>query len=203
MAAMKTRYDDKEPNLAIYRVQIAFPVDTTLPVDHMTINPHYSGDDAQALVDRLKSNLLAFVQVGATKPFIIKAYDAQKAPPSYPLATANNAGTPIVSSAPRELALCLSYFSTWNRPRYRGRLYIPYQMVGGVIGPRPADAQLATTLSWKGPLTESLPPAHNLVVYSRANQAAYGVDNFWVDDEWDVVRSRGRKPTKRVTGTFP
>lgn len=189
--------------MAIYRVQIGFQVDGVLPADVMTITPHYFGDDAQALADRLKSNLSAFSQVGATKPFRIRVYDAQKPPPSYPLATAEQAGTPPNSSVPRELALCLSYYSTWNRPRYRGRLYIPLVLIGGTAGARPAGATITQALAWKDPLTASLPPSHNLVVYSRVDDKSYGVDNFWVDDEWDVVRSRGRKPTTRQTATFP
>jgi len=27
------------------------------------------------------------------------------------------------------------------------------------------------------------------------------VSNWWVDDEWDTVRSRGLRPDIRVTGT--
>lgn len=189
--------------MAIYRAAISFPVDTNLPVDAMTITPHYFGDDAQALADRLKANLTAYAPVGATKPFSIRIYDAEKPPPNYPLATAAQAGNAFSSSAPRELALCLSYFSTWNRPRYRGRVYIPYEFIGGALGPRPSSTQITAALNWRNVLTGSLPPAHNLVVYSRKNAAAYGVSDFWVDDEWDVMRSRGRKPTTRQTAKFP
>jgi hypothetical protein len=189
--------------MAIYRVQISFPVDGVLPADAMAITPHYFGDDAQALANVLKSNLSAFVPVGATKPFKIRVYDAQKPPPSYPLATAEQAGTPPTSGIPRELALCLSYYSQFNRPRLRGRLYIPQVLIGGTLGSRPSTTQIASALSWKDPLTQSLPGSHNLVVYSRVDDKANGVNNFWVDDEWDIVRSRGRKPTTRQTATFP
>lgn len=189
--------------MAIYRAQISFPVDSVLPADAMTITPHYFGDDAQALADRLKANFTAFGAIGATKPFKIRVYDAEKAPPSYPLATAEQAGTPPTSSVPRELALCLSYYSTWNRPRYRGRLYIPLVFLGAASGGRPGGPTITAALGWKDPLTQSLPSGHNMVVYSRLNQASYGVTNFWVDDEWDVVRSRGRKPTTRQLATFP
>lgn len=189
--------------MATYRAAISFPVDTTLPVDYMTINPHYGGDDPQALADRLKANLTAFTLVGATKPFTIKIYDALKAPPSYPLASSSQTGTATVSDRPRELALCLSYYSTWNRPQYRGRLFIPAQFIGGTLGPRPAAGQITSALSWRDPLTNGLPAGHNLVIFSRVQQKAYGVTDFWVDDEWDVMRSRGRKPTTRQTAKFP
>jgi len=189
--------------MAIYRVQICFPADGILPEDYMCITPHYFGDDAQALADRLKSNFAAFAPVGATKPFKIRVYDAEKAPPSYPLAIAEQAGTPLTSNGPRELALCLSYYSSWNRPRYRGRLYLPNALLGQTGTVRPSPAVMTSALSFKDPLTQSLPPAHNMIVYSRMDAKGYGVTNFWVDDEWDIVRSRGRKSTSRQTATFP
>lgn len=189
--------------MAIYRASINFVVDSIFPRDEMSITPHYGGDDAQALADRLKANLSAFSPVGGTKPFKIRIYDAQKAPPNYPLATAEQAGSPIISHGPRELALCLSYFSTWNRPRYRGRLYIPHALITGAAATRPTDAQITEVLSWRTVLTSGLPPAHNMVVYSPTNGLAYGVSDFWVDDEWDIVRSRGTKSTKRQTAKFP
>lgn len=188
----------------IFRVAITLPADGTLPEDAMQITPHYFGDDAQALVDRLKANLVASSQVGAAKPFTIKAYNAEAPPPSYPLATASQAGTPPNSTiGPREIALCLSYYSTWNRPRYRGRLYIPHLFIGGQCGARPTTQQMTDCMKWKDALTNGLPSAHNMVVYSRKNGEAYGVTDFWVDDEWDVIRSRGRKPTARQTATYP
>ena len=188
--------------MANYRVQISFPVDGVLPADAMTITPHYSGDNAQGLADVLKSNLSAFAPVGAGKPFKISVYDAEKAPPNYPLATASQTGTPPTSGGPRELALCLSYYSTWNRPRLRGRLYIPYIFVTGALGQRPTGAQITAALDWRTPLTAGLPSAHRMIVWSRVEKKAYGVSDFWVDDEWDIVRSRGRKPTTRQTATY-
>ena len=187
----------------IFRAAITFPVDGVLPADNFSITPHYFGDDPQGLADKLKTNLSAFGQIGATKPFKIRIYNAQAAPPSYPLAIAEQTGTPPTSTAPRELALCLSYFSTWNRPRYRGRLYIPQLFLSGTIGARPSGVQITSALDWRTPLTAGLPAAHNMVVFSRRNNQSYGVSDFWVDDEWDIVRSRGRKGTTRQTAKFP
>lgn len=189
--------------MATYRAQISFPLDSTLPEDAVTITPHYGGDDAQALADKLKSNLLAFPAISPTRPFNIRVYDATKPPPNYPLATASNVATAPTSTAPRELALCLSYYSTWNRPRYRGRVYIPFHFIGGTPAARPSGAMMTAALSWKDVLNGGMPSGTRLVVWSRIDQKAYGVDNFWVDDEWDIVRSRGRKPTGRQTATFP
>jgi hypothetical protein len=188
--------------MAIYRAQISFLVDGNLPVDAMTINPHYFGDDAQAIANVLKNNLSAFAPIGPAAPFTVKMYDAEKPPPSYPLATVVQAGTPVNSIVPRELSLCLSYYSTFNRPRLRGRLYLPSPFITGSYASRPTGAQVAEALSWNTPLTQGLPSATNMVVWSRRDRKANGVSDFWVDDEWDIVRSRGRKPTSRATAPY-
>lgn len=182
------------------RALISFDVDTALPRDKMTISPHYGQvDNPQALADALKTHLIALSQISATVPFTVKVYDAEKAPPSAPLATSQQVGTPKLSLFPREIALCLSYYSTYNRPRYRGRLYIPKAILSGSVGLRPSTIQQNEVLNdWAGALFRNLPPAVNGIVWSRFDKKAYGITNFWVDDEWDTVRSRGMKPTSRV-----
>lgn len=188
--------------MSVYRAQISFLVDGNLPADAMTINPHYFGTDYVALAEKLKDNLTAFANVGPATPFTIKIYDAEKPPPSYPLVSVTQPGTPVNSTVPRELSLCLSYFSGFNRPRLRGRVYIPSPFITGAIASRPTGAQIAEALSWNVPLTQGLPGAHNMVVWSRMDRKANGVSDFWVDDEWDIVRSRGRKPTTRATAPY-
>ena len=186
--------------MANYRAQISFQLDSGFPRDAMTINPHYFGDDAQGLADRLKTNLLALSNVGALQPFTIKIYDAEKAPPSYPLAQAQNLTGFVASTAPREICLCLSYYSTWNRPGYRGRLYIPHNFIGGTVGLRPTNGHMTTVLAWANTLFNGLPQGTNWIVWSKKMKKGYGVTNFWCDDEWDIQRSRGLKGTTRVTG---
>ena len=187
----------------IYIAKIAFQLDSTLPRDAMSINPCYFGDDAQALANSLKTNLMANTGVGADTPFTVKIYNAEKAPPSYPLATASNGTGSKGTGHPREMALCLSYYSTYNRPGYRGRVYIPLALIGGTAGIRPTQVQMQTALGWHNTLAKSLPTAHNMVVYSRHLGQSFGVSNFWVDDEWDTVRSRGLRSTTRELAAIP
>ena len=189
--------------MAFYRVNMAFQYDSALPRDAITINPHFGGDDPAALALVLKNNLKAVSSIGASCPFRIRVYDAMKPPPSYPLAEEVNGTGFVATGAPRELALCLSYYSTWNRPRYRGRLYLPKQWVGGSVDLRPTGAQITAALNFRSALTTGLPPAHNWIVFSERNQTGYGVTNAWVDDEWDVIRSRGLRGTTRQTATVP
>lgn len=189
--------------MANYRVSIAFHMDSAFPRDDITINPHYFGDDAQGLADRLKANMVASSHVGATFPFTIKVYDAEKAPPSYPLATANNGTGFLANVKPREVALCLSYYSTWNRPTYRGRLYIPAHFITGSLGLRPTPTQRDDCLAWKDMLTSGLPAGTNWVVWSHKMQRSSGVTDVWCDDEWDIQRSRGLKGTTRTVAKVP
>lgn len=189
--------------MALYRAQISFQLDSALPRDAVTINPHYDGDNAQALADALKSNLVANPKVGATTPFTVKIYDAKKAPPSFPLATASSGTGFLGTGFPREIALCLSYYATWNRPGFRGRLYIPMSILGGVAGLRPTTTQRSDALNFGTTLGKSLPSNHFLIVYSRKAGTGAQVTHTWVDDEWDIVRSRGLKGTARTLGTLP
>jgi hypothetical protein len=190
--------------MAVYRAQIGFPLDSGLPRDVVTINPHYSGDNAQGLADALKANLIANANVAALYPFTIKVYDAQKAPPSFPLGSASNGTSFTSASIPRELALCLSYYAGVNRPRYRGRLYIPGALAGATNPVlRPTAGQIAKALSFGPTLGKNLPSGHSWCVWSKTDKVARNVSNFWVDDEWDIVRSRGMKGTTRQLGTIP
>jgi hypothetical protein len=184
--------------MSIFKAQISFPSDSALPRDEMSITPHFFGDNAQALANALKANLIAYPDT-ATRPFKIKVYDAQQAPPSYPLATAEQTGTPPATGVPREITLCLSYYSTYNRPSYRGRLYLPYVLIGGSAGTRPTVTQQNAALGFRTVLTTNLPASHNWVVYSKKLNKSFGVSDCWVDDEWDIQRSRGLKGTSRVT----
>jgi hypothetical protein len=191
--------------MTIFHASIAFQLDSALPRDAVSIHPHYFGTDAQGLADRLKTNLITNPLISTTCPFIIRIYDAEKPPPSYPLATAQQTGAPKVTNLPRELALCLSYYSTWNRPRYRGRLYIPFALCGpsGPVTLRPSQVMMDNCIAWKDYLTTGLPSGTNWVVYSPTNKTSYGVSNVWCDDEWDIVRSRGLKGTSRSVASVP
>jgi hypothetical protein len=181
-----------------YRAQISFQNDSALPRDAVTINPHYNSGNAQALADQLKANLLAAASIGPTWPFTIKIYDAEQPPPSYPLYTTTNGTGFKNTTVPRELALCLSYYATVNRPRWRGRLYIPLCLVGGGQALRPTSTQMNSALAFRTILTSALPEGTYMEVWSPTSKQGHGVTNWWVDDEWDIIRSRGLKSTTRV-----
>jgi hypothetical protein len=170
----------------------------------VTINPHFEGDNADALVNALKANLIAWPGT-STASFTIKAYDAAKAPPNYPLAIAEQVGVVPGNDRPREVALCLSYFVTFNRPSYRGRLYLPTRWLTGSLPQRPSATQKTEALSFgQDVLSRNLPTGAKWIVWSTKLKQNMGpVGNIWVDDEWDTVRSRGLRPTSRISATVP
>jgi hypothetical protein len=190
--------------MATFRATLSFPMDTALPKDACSINPHFAGADAQALANALHTNVKAqTANVG--HPFTVKIYDAAAPPPSYPLATVTEPGSPPQSAVPREVALCLSYYTTYNRPRYRGRLYMPVTWFTSVANVRPSGAIQQAVIDWaKAVFGTGMPQSTNWVVWSTVEKKAMGgVSNIWVDDEWDTIRSRGLSATARVQSAFP
>jgi hypothetical protein len=187
-------------------MQCSFMMDTPLARDRVVITPHFSaaqltqGVNANALCTDLATALATWAQNEGE--IQVTAYDAQGTQPVYPLGTAKTqAGIVGTSASPREVALCLSYYSQQNIPRRRGRLYIPAALAsGGSVSRRPTDANLSNVGAVAGILANLGGVDVDWVVYSRANDEAYPVSNWWVDDEWDTVRSRGGTATKRIAG---
>lgn len=186
--------------MAIYRVQMSFPSDSALPADIITVNPHFTSSAPDALLSTLSNSLQAW-NATASATHTLKAYDALKAAPSYPVATASHTGATPNSVGPREVAICLSYFAGHNRPRTRGRLYLPYHWFSATAPPvRPGDTTLDAVLDFADKvLTHQLLTGDRWVVYSRVDRTANPVTDVWCDNEWDTMRSRGLKADHRTT----
>jgi beta-galactosidase/beta-glucuronidase len=196
----------------ILRMQCSFGADSSLPRDRFVIAPHFrdtnipGGEtDHQGLVDDLADGLTTWLtDAGPAREVHVVAYDAEKAPPSYPLAEAiRNANAFPESKYPREIALCLSFYSERNIPRNRGRVYIPANGLTSAasIGPRPilTERQRAAALV---PLFTGLGGIDvDWGVWSRTDRAFRPVSHWFVDDEWDVQRRRGMRSTTRLEGT--
>lgn len=189
--------------MPIWRLQTEFSADSTLPRDVLTITPHFDDGgaltDPQGLCDDLAAALDTWVGTGE-RQIKVTAYDAQGTKPVYPQGEAIvNVGVAPASACMREVALCLSFYSQRNIPRQRGRLYIPAPLwtVASGLTVRPSGPQRQQVMGL-GPIFEQLGGVDvDWVVYSRADNDAYPVTNYWVDDEWDVVRSRGLRSTTR------
>jgi hypothetical protein len=104
-----------------------------------------------------------------------------------------------VETNPREVALCLSYFSERNLPRQRGRVFTgPW----AYAGERPSAAQINALQALKQGLADIGGTNIQWCVYSRRTLGGLGeqfkkVSGAWVDNEWDTIRSRGYRATTR------
>lgn len=187
--------------IAVYRVQISLGADSPLPRDRIVMAPHFVGTapaNWTAEMDSLCTALVSWMgspvrEVRAT------AYVADKTPPNLPLGSSFTQKDSFpVSAAPRELAVCLSYYSGVNIPRRRGRLYVPALLLGGGGATvRPSAAVMAKSKNL-GPILHNVGGTSlEWAVYSRIDDAAFPVTNWYADDEWDVMRSRGLRPTTR------
>lgn len=191
--------------MPIWKLQTTIWSDSVLARDGFTITPHFNdggvGSDPQGLCDDLAAAVSAWAQ-GNTHQVEVKAYDAQGAAPVYPAGEKMlNIGSSPASPCPREVALCLSFYSERNVPRQRGRLYIPAALLGYADGVRPVEEQQQKAADL-APIFADLGGVDvDWCVYSRADNVARPVSNWWVDNEWDTVRSRGLRATSRMTGT--
>jgi hypothetical protein len=129
-------------------------------------------------------------------------YDVSRPKPNYPVATHTiNPGTMTTQTQPRELCLCLSFYSGQNVKRQRGRMYLPLFYAGVSSAtieptlPLMAINQTADMLANIGGIDV------DWCVYSRVDDKAYPVTDWWYDNEWDVIRSRGLKGNQRIKGT--
>jgi hypothetical protein len=104
------------------------------------------------------------------------------------------------AGGPREVALCLSYFADRNIPRNRGRMFIgPWP--DNLMDDRPDQAALETLAALAGGISGLGGINVQWVQHSPTNGTFKNVTNWFVDDEWDTVRSRGLRATRRLSGT--
>jgi hypothetical protein len=194
--------------MPLWRLQTEFAMDSVLPRDVLTLTPHFNdtgvGTDPQGLCDDLAAALDVWSGTGL-RQITVTAYDAEGTPPVYPQGrTQLNTGLSPESNFPREVACCLSFFSERNIPRQRGRLYIPLVIISPAaqqIDGRPSQG-LRTNIAELAPIFSDLGGVDvDWSIYSRVDALARPVTDWWIDDEWDTVRSRGLRATARTTGT--
>lgn len=193
--------------MPIWKLQCTIGGDTALPRDRAVITPHFNdggiGTNPDGLCEDLATALSTYFPGAGSREIIVKAYDAQGTVPVYPQGEAiRNANVNPLSTAVREVALCLSFFSVRNIPRQRGRLYLPvYALGAATASARPPSATMTKVMAL-GPILAGLGgPDVDWVVFSKSDGVARPVTNYWVDDEWDTIRSRGLTPTTRQVAT--
>lgn len=202
--------------MGIYKLATAVQCDSTLNRDRMMINPVIQdvlgGDDVQQLAQDWAAAMASQLATVGT-PFIeVKVYDLEKTrlpggppvPPNPPVAraTANAPTSFLTASYPREIALCLSFYSEFNIKRQRGRLYIPLSWIqnAGEPGNRPTATHRNAVKSFADRLQSLGGVDDDWSIWSNKDRVARKVTNWFVDDEWDTQRRRGLRSTTRLTG---
>jgi hypothetical protein len=201
----------------IYKCSIGVQTDNNLARDNIWVNPHFRDTTGASTPAQLAGRLAAGFGswFGAPVRGTVKVYleDFNPAAIHNPLAVADfgTVGTYATSSGPREIALCLSYYSNQNTKRYRGRLYIPHawiRVAGGGASSAPPPRPTAQTMATAGSFYTTVLKSPEIdgfkwTLASTVDRVDRTVTAWWVDDEWDVVRSRGFRGTTRTTGTVP
>ena len=187
-----------------YRMQCSWAFDSLFPRDRLMINPCFQDNGATSDPNGLCAALATALQTwaGTINELKVKAYDLEGTKPVYPAGQdTKNSGILSTSGQPREVAVCLSFYSQRNEPRKRGRLYLPVQLLSPTWAARP-NVTTRDKVMQLGPILASLGGVDvDWIVWSERDRAARKVSHYYVDDEWDVQRSRGLKPTTRTAAT--
>jgi len=194
--------------MAQYRVQCT-AIDTGSPVRDQVVNTFYLDTDvdlplpgdANALADDA-ATLWATARDWPA-PFDtmrVRIYNMADDEPREPVADRTKPITTFGNCGPREVAVCLSYYADRNLPRRRGRLFIGPWTESVMKEQVPATQRtqlqnLANGISGLGGINVQW------VQYSPRTGEFHNVTDWWVDDEWDTVRSRGKRATTRLKGT--
>lgn len=103
--------------------------------------------------------------------------------------------------APRQVALCLSYYCQRNLKRQRGRIYVPLKASEATAAERPTTTTMNKVLALGTQLKTvllGLTPAWTHEVISTVDATDFPIDHYWVNDVWDIQRRRAPKETTRV-----
>lgn len=192
--------------MAITRFQVKMGADTPLPRDQFVNVLHFDagtivGTDEEALCNDLADIYAAFWS-SPNREIKVTAYSVGPAP-NPPLASATrNSGMFPASTSPREVALCLSFRGAVNQPRHRGRIYMPaVRWPSSAWGLRPDVAFRNELLGLASQFADLGGTDVDWGVYSPSDGLLRPVQLAWVDDEWDIMRSRGLRSTSRVQST--
>jgi len=209
----------------VLRHQVTLPTASQLPRDYIMNTWHSISvdidpvDDANLFRDRLMDFYLtidAFMSGRLSSDIHIDSYDLSDAMPRTPIAEfTSSLSVGTGDGLPNEVAICLSYrgpsASGVIAARHRGRIFLgPWDVMvvdqgtGDTIveaSVRNGISNAAETLA-QGAVSDGGP----WCVYSPTTNAtqslinsAFAVDNGWVDDAFDTIRSRGGTAANRST----
>lgn len=197
-----------------YHVQVVLAHDSALPEDVCVNNFSVvtaATDDVgsaiafisalhaeYALVQNFLSNQLS----GAVQ---YRLYNRADASPRVPIDVLDDNLVTGITALPQEVALCMSFqaaaTSGVNQARRRGRIYfgpLAATALDNNTG-RPAAGFLTALNAFGGSLLNQSQAQENWTwtVHSQTTGSDHVIANGWVDNEFDTMRSRGRRPTSR------
>lgn len=128
----------------------------------------------------------------------VKVYDHAAPLHSPPVYTTLYTGAGTTPVGPRQVAVCLSFYSGLNIRGQRGRIYIgPWPE--GLVHEYVQSGQLSQLLALAGDIknpggADVIHRIHHVKTDSFSN-----VSNYFINNRWDTMRSRLPKETTRVT----
>jgi hypothetical protein len=190
------------------RVQVITRRATDLARDHIVntvyfddFNVSIDGTNWQAFANDVRERFrLRTSGIGYLYGVETKCYDMADAEPRPVKATGawvqgNQTST---GATPREVSLCLSYYSQRNIPRFRGRLFIgPWNFAEE----RPNVSAINSLVTLASDMAAIGGLDVDWGLWSPTRNEFSKITNGWVDNEWDTQRSRGLKATSRTPFT--
>lgn len=126
----------------------------------------------------------------------VRAYDMADPEPRPPKAIKVQAPIGSIPSYIPQVALCLSYYADRNLPRQRGRIYTGPYGTSNAVG-RPTTDQMADLITFGQALAGLGGLNVDWSLWSPTNQQHTRLSRIWVDNSFDVIRSRQLPGTAR------
>lgn len=196
--------------MGIYKAVVSTWADGLAADDAIQVTPTFRTETGESGLDALAQEILDKWQLYLSSTHSnsqtrVTLYVADNpTPPNYPVAQKEeNSGVSVASTTNRDIALCLSYYSQVNRPRHRGRLYVPCAIANLVTSSARPSAGVQTRV---GDLATVLAGVGGTNVtwglYSTIDHVFRPTTHWWVGNAWDSQRRRGQKETARLEGTI-
>lgn len=116
-----------------------------------------------------------------------RIYDMGDDEPRPPKARVTRQVAGGVQGGPRQVALCLSYYADRNLPRQRGRIYLGPWTTGSASA---STTQTQAVIDLAGRLAGLGGLNVDWSLWSPRTQQHTRINHAWVDDSWDIIRSR-------------
>lgn len=158
-------------------------------------SPPVGGPDYDALCHDIATVYAGTPWLGG-RVCTVKAYDMADAEPRPVKSTQSVNGVDTTKpDTPAQVAVCLSYYVDRNLPSYRGRIYLgPYTSNGAMV----STAVMNRVIGFGQDLAGIGGVNVDWSLWSPKRQDHTRINHIWVDNSWDIIRSRKVKATNRV-----